>query len=251
MADADAASSLAHVADAPAASGLASGKLLCAITNNMHDETKLPIGWPNTRRESVLAWHSQLTTCSHDGRTEDHDVIRPPRILKAYNGATVWNMIAQDDDTAGMRPKGDALPRADYYGFLSATDSHSVNKLLSKFAVSTLQNKEYHICSLCTQHRTGSVCEEVSKQWGLLPPSFCLASQMRNADFYEEFGDGVAAILSKFLHVDPADPAPGLASAASGLVQGNLLDCFEGELLEFCYVAQLSDNRKRGDAEVS
>ena len=258
------ASSLAHVSDAPAvtavstfantntadaASSHASGKLLFAITNNMHDETKLPLGWPSTKRQSVLAWHSQLTIGMHSGPTEDHDVLRPPKVLKAYNGATVWTMIAQEDDTAGMRPQGDALPQADYYGFLSATDSHSVNKLLSKFTIASLQNREYHICSLCTQHRTGSVCEEVSKQWGLLPPSFCLASQMRNADFHEDIHEGVAVILSKFLQVEPA--ASGLAPRDSGLAQGNLFESLAEELLALCYVAPASNNQKRDEEEVT
>ena len=239
-AGASVASSLAHGADplavteastfantADAASGHASGKLLFAITNNMHDETKLPVGWPSTRKASVLAWHSQLTLGRRSGPSEDHDVLRPPKILKAYNAATVWTLIAQEDDTAGMRPQGDALPEADYYGFLSATDSHSVNKLLSKFMIASLQNREYHISSLCTQNRTGSACEEVTNLWGLLPPSFCLASQMRNADFHQDIDEGAAAILSKFLQVEPE--ASGLAPGASGLAQGNLFDSLEEE----------------------
>ena len=38
-------------------------KLAFYITNNMCDETKLPMGWPRTLRRSVLAWHSQATWC--------------------------------------------------------------------------------------------------------------------------------------------------------------------------------------------
>ena len=31
------------------------------ITNNMHDETKLPLGWPRTHKASTLAWCTQVT----------------------------------------------------------------------------------------------------------------------------------------------------------------------------------------------
>ena len=60
------------------------------ISNNMHDETKLPMCWPRTRMTSVLAWHSQATWGEGLGHVpKDADVIRPPRKLHKYNAAVL------------------------------------------------------------------------------------------------------------------------------------------------------------------
>jgi hypothetical protein len=152
-------------------------KLNCFITNNMCDETKLPIaiGRRAPKKRRVLAWHGQATWVkpgvfhAAGGVVMDADVIRPPQLLGRYTAATQWNLMAKDSDTTGLRPCGDALPDAEYHSYLLSGDSHAVNILTSKHVVQKLGPKEFHLLCLCMQHRTGSVCEEVANRWGLLP----------------------------------------------------------------------------------
>ena len=97
--------------------------------------------------------------------------------------ANCWQLIGAGDDPASLSPAGDSLPSAKYHGRL--TDSHAVNKLVSKFVASKLPENHFHGAAWCTQHRTGSVCEEVSEKWGFLSPSFCLATQLEQGDFID------------------------------------------------------------------
>ena len=216
------------------------------ITNNMFDETKLPIGWPSTKRVSCLAWHSQVSwsrkLASGLVEIKDEDVIRSPRLLKSYTAATLWNLCAAADDTGGLYPRGDAMPDAEYCGSLASTDSHSVNLLLFKNLVSALPPHHFLLAALCTQHRTGSVVEEISKKWGLLPCSFCLAARLENADFHDDLRDAVQAVLNRYLNV-----ASGLEDPA-----GEADICmarFAEELLYECHVAPCSDNQDRDAAQ--
>ena len=93
-----------------------------------------------------------------------------------------WNVTSKADDTSGIMPCGDALPSAKYYGSIMSSDSHQVNALTSKTASLLLPGNHFHVWARCTQHKTGSVCEEVAKKWGLLPSSLCLANLMEQGD---------------------------------------------------------------------
>ena len=229
---------LANIVEQSKASGV-DGPLSFWITNNMHDETKLPL-YP--RNASVLARHSQVTwKRAASARAMDLDVIRTPRRLKHYRATTVWNLLAEDGDSAGILPRGGARPVAKFYGYLTAQDSHSVNTLLSKNIAKTLLDNEYHMASYCTQHRTGSTCEEVSKKWNMLPPSFCLAKQLGDAQFHADLTEAVRDLLRKYLHV--TEQAPELDS------EGLRLSEFARELLFSCYVDQQSDNQEHSEAE--
>ena len=214
------------------------------ITNNMFDETKLSVGWPRSQRRSILAWHSQATWSRASGHVEDADIIRPPRELSEYTAAACWSLCGAPTDRAGLYPRGEAMPHAKHKGTLTSFDSHSVNLLLSKFLTATLPADHFHIASLCTQHRTGSVCEEVSNTWGLLPPCFCLAAQTRNGDFYNDLGSTVWTVLNKYLFLrDPAEGPPAMSASEQALCD------FAKELLYLCYVATVSDNAERGEEE--
>ena len=103
----------------------------------MSDETKLPFGKHTPRKRRCLAWHSQCTWRVADGDKDiDVDLIRPPRLLQAYTAANCWDLLGEKNDPASLCPEGDALPEAMYHARLTATDSHAVNKLVSKFVAS-------------------------------------------------------------------------------------------------------------------
>ena len=207
------------------------------ITNNMFDETKLPFGKPVSKKRPCLAWHSQVTWAADaaSGHVEDLDVSRPPQILGSYTAAKLSQLLGCGSDTAGVCPKGEARPLALYHGSLLAVDTHSVNVLLSKWLPTVLDEKHFVISSFCTQHRTGSVCEEIGKQWGLLSPSFCLANRLQYGDFWDDLKEAVRAVLTKYL-------------AASGPVEASGHDCgFEKALLDICHEARLSDNQDDDD----
>ena len=204
------------------------------ITNNMMDETKLLFGKPVKSRR-CLAWHSQCTWSADAGEVSDVDIHRPPQILSSYTAAVQWNVMSKADDTSGIMPCGEALPSAQYHGSIMSCDSHSVNLLTSKYAAMVLPARHFHVLSRCTQHKTGSVCEEVAKRWGLLPPSFCLANLMEHGDFNDDLELSIEAVVSKYLHCSDSDPAPVTD-------EDRRLCALAEELLVNCHVGSQSSN---------
>jgi hypothetical protein len=217
------------------------------ITNTMSDETKLPFGKHTPRKRRCLAWHSQCTWRVADGDKDiDVDIIRPPRLLQAYTAANCWDLLGEKNDSASLCPEGDALPEAMYHARLTATDSHTVNKLVSKFAANELPENHFHVAAYCTQHRTGSVCEEVSKRWGLLSPAFCLATQLEHGDFIDSLRTSVVEVLRKFLHcVDHLDVV--VEEYEYGADEARRLRDFAEELIRVCYVQNFAGNDEGDD----
>ena len=109
------------------------------ITNNRFDETKLFLGGfgRGRKRQAVLAASGQVTWKSSDSDViHGEDVIRPPAVLKRYTAAVCSRIVAAPDDPAGLAPgAASGRPLARFVGSLMATDQHSVNVLLSKWAV--------------------------------------------------------------------------------------------------------------------
>ena len=91
------------------------------------------------------------------------------------------------------------------------------------------------MATCCTQLKAGSVCEEMGKRWGLLPGSFCLASQMCNGDFYTDLENAVRIVFDKYLHPVNCQPQP------AGL--------FESELLRICHVHSVPQNHDDDDTK--
>ena len=156
------------------------------ITNTMHDETQLWVKGKGRktsgkRRRRVLAVSGQVTYGDGEGVKEDIDIIRTPRILEDYTARNCASVVARPDDVAGLLPIGDARPPAAFLCSLMASDSHSVNKLLSKYIIAELKLWAgdgfcCHIPSYCCQHKVGSCIEAVTKQLGVYSPAFCIAS---------------------------------------------------------------------------
>ena len=221
------------------------------ITNTMYDETKLPFGKHVNRKRRCLAWHYQCTWRVDGGDSEhdvDVDIVRSPRLLQAYTAANVWQLVGAADDPASLCPTGNALPDAKFHGRLTASDSHVVNKLVSKYAASILPENHFHAAAYCTQHRTGSVCEEVSKKWGLMSPSFCVATQMEHGDFIDSLRTSVVAVLNKYLHcVDHVDIVAD--DYEYGADERERLNEFAEELLRLCYVQRKSNATGDGEEE--
>ena len=210
------------------------------ITNTMFDETKLPMGKPRKMRR-CLAWHSQTTWAELEGPVQDLDIPRPPQLLSSYTAATQWSVIARPTDPAGLSPCAASRPRARYYAWLTVSDSHAVNKLTSKFRNASLEEQNhFHAAAFCTQHKTGSICEEVGEQIGLLPPSFSLACQLQHADFYQDISNAVGTVLDKYM---VCTDTPEVRAAAAA-------DTFASHLLHICHECHCSTNEEEDDHEV-
>ena len=108
-----------------------------AISNNMHDETKLFVTGlgglgRGAKRQRILACKSQYTLRDPTGVVVDLDIIRPPKAMKRYTAASVAAAVADPKDCTGLWP-GAARPPVRFFGSLQASDQHSVNVLLSKW----------------------------------------------------------------------------------------------------------------------
>ena len=105
------------------------------ITNNMFDETKLFVaaqGGHRAKRRRTLAQGCQITYKMPSARAVDIDIIRAPALVLRCTAAACAGVVGQPKDPFGIGPDCETLPKAPYYAFLKATDSHAVNKLVSK-----------------------------------------------------------------------------------------------------------------------
>ena len=184
------------------------------ITNTMHDETQLWMTKPSgergrggqKKRRRVLGASGQVTHGDRDGVKEDVDVFRAPRILEDYTARNCASVVARPDDAAGLLPTGDALPPAAFFGSLMSSDSHDVNKLLSKLIVAEQKGLpgagfRCHLPSYCCQHKVGSFIEAVTKYLGVHSPSFCIASLLCFQDISTELAKRVDKIFDEELEV--------------------------------------------------
>ena len=122
------------------------------ITSNMFDESKLwyKVRGKGYRRFSTLVVHGQ---CAWEdaGEVHDEDVIHPPRTMRRYSAKGQWNILS-DDPSLGVCPSEVARPLARFYGTVTASDSHSVNKLTLKHARQAMPETDLMLVNFCTQH---------------------------------------------------------------------------------------------------
>ena len=206
----------------------------------MYDETKLPFGKPACSKRRCLAWHTQCTITDSDGHVTDRDVTRPPRVMAGYTAGTVWNIVAQPGDVMGLAPMDDALMDAKYQTTMTTSDSHEVNKAVSKHLVDVLPPTHFHIRSLCAQHRAGATCEDVGNKFGLLPGSMCVANLFEQDDFKRDLETAVTQVLFKYLHCVLS--VDDLLQQTWGPQELERLRNFAEELLRVCHVSGLSRN---------
>ena len=208
------------------------------INNLMFDETQLWLKESSQKgckkRRRVLAIASQVTRRAPGCSVVDMDILRYPREMRRYTAGTCAAVLGKPDDSAGLLPQGDAVPKATYVGCLTATDSHSVNKLVSKWVASKQEGlvgpSRFHVASYCVQHKTGAAVQKVSEYLGLIRPGFALASCLATGSIADDLDSELEAVLAQELEV--IDPAAAQLDAPEATPQIDLLR----ELFEVCYV---------------
>ena len=65
----------------------------------------------------------------------------PRPFVKSCTAAACAAVVGKPTDPFGIGPSGEVLPLAAYYAYLTASDSHAVNKLLSKFISREINKK--------------------------------------------------------------------------------------------------------------
>ena len=124
-------------------------------------------------------------------------------------------------------------PVVKYVDSITTTDSHTVNKLLSKWISAEhaeLGQQRFHVASWCTQHMTGSAIQEVTVYLGLTRPGYALASCLATGEVADDVDAEIRAVLADELEV--LDPAELEVDAPDS---DNMME-FLSELFEQCYV---------------
>jgi len=232
------------------------------INNNMFDESQLWLrdhgGRGPKKRRRLLASASQVTRRAPGGSTKDVDVLRPPATMKHYTAATCAGILGKPEDSAGLLPLGEATPKAKYFGTLTATDSHSVNILTSKWISGSQASRQpwsedgsrpqgptrVHVASMCAQHKTGNAVQQVTEYLGLIRPGFALASCLAAGDIADDLDFDLRVTLEMILEV--IDPATLELDAPDETQHQKLLR----EIFEQCYVQASGHGTVLGDADV-
>ena len=242
------------------------------INNNMFDESQLWIrnvgmgkqrGYRRKKLYRVLASGTQVTRKAPDGPIQDTDLWRSPKVMREYTAASCAGVLAQAHDTAGLHPSGDATPKAKYFASITATDSHTVNKLCSKWismsqeqedllglVLGQDQPKRYHVTSYCIQHKTGNVVQQVSEYLDLIRPGFALASCFATASIMDKLEFDLRVVLGMQLEV--VDPEKTELDAPAD--QSFLRELFEQAYIRVspptnCADSQAWENKRREEAE--
>ena len=131
-----------------------------------------------------------------------------------------------------------------------ATDQHSVNVLLSKWAVAEQRRQEaeeeeqaaagvaqasvdvrFHIPTYCIQHKTGSAVERVTEFLGLISPALCLASLLSWGNLADDLDALLLQTIEEDLICTPDPPALSASDARQVRFAQILLDdCFVNDL---------------------
>jgi hypothetical protein len=221
--------------------GAAGRPLKFLIRNCMWDETQLSLLVDGRRSDqSVMAQHMQITWRSGDGgegggaggTVQDADLVRAPSVLSEQTAAAMWAGLQRGGDPLGLGLGLAVLPGAELHGLLSTCDGAASNRLLVKHMATQPGGGSDRILQLscfCVQHAMGSVVECVTKQLGILSPTFSLALTMRRGSFVRDLREEVRRILDERLLVLPEY----VGSASDGAFGRVLLsECFveEGHL---------------------
>ena len=96
---------------------------------------------PGRRGEKRL--HCQITWQETDGKVHDMDIGRAPQLVKSCTAATCAGIVGQPTDPFGIAPDSDTSPKATFNASLTSTDSHSVNKLVEKWAAQRVDEQKH------------------------------------------------------------------------------------------------------------
>ena len=179
------------------------------ISNYMFDESRIPVLLERAgfRKWPVLARHGQLTWASSDGVVSDQDIIKRPVALRHATAACMWAASCATGDPTWLNFADDetVFPQASWYATLISSDGGAPNLLLVKHLHNTLPDRHLCLHSICAQHRTGAVVEDITRKSGLLPPLFCTANVFAKGDFFQDIRDEVCRYLEKHLRVLPPE----------------------------------------------
>ena len=207
-------------------------KLPFVITNNMFDATTLEVKCPSPFLRSVFARHSQITWQNLDGVIQDMDIVQPPRVLSHYTADVCWSALTGEEYIGSILPSTPVKPLAQFYGTLTAMDSHSVNKKVLQSLLAKLPPASFHLATFCLQHKTGHVMEAVTKHLRIIGSCFCIAKQFHHGNFLESMKQKLRVIVEEELQV----VKPGDVRAA------DLNTEFGKALLKQCFVHSHEDD---------
>ena len=179
------------------------------ITSNMFDESKLwyKVRGKGYRRFSTLVVHGQCTWEDAAG-VHDEDVIHPPRAMRRYSAKGQWNILS-DDPSLGICPSEAARPLAGFYGTVTASDSHGVNKLTLKHARQAMPETDLMLVNFCTQHQAGNTTTKLSTYLNLFTRVWTLAKTFSEGDFHQDLEEIIMELLEDMDEglevVDPAN----------------------------------------------
>ena len=147
----------------------------CFIHNMMFDESSFdlrPPGRGALESHSILCSHAQSTGITRNQEVLDEHLIRAPKSLCPTNSSTMWQALS-----AGSGGYDEALSglQSGFVAFLTTCDAHRANIKLLKFIGQKLPDSALMLPTLCVQHRTGNVIEQVTKFLGNLGGIFCVS----------------------------------------------------------------------------
>jgi hypothetical protein len=173
------------------------------IRNLMFDESQFDL---RIQARSALAPVSVF--CSHgqwtyvlNGVVRDEHICRPPKMMSVMNSSTMWKAL--NSGSGGLQTPG---PQATFTATLTSCDSHAANIKMLKFLEQSLPADTFLLCSLCSQHRTGNVVEQLTKQMGTLGGVFCVCKTLSRGHPLSLIRGHVAEQLKRSLVCDPAIP---------------------------------------------
>jgi len=200
------------------------------ITNTMYDEAKLwyKVKGLGFRRFSTLAYHTQCTWRDERG-THDEDVIQPPRAMRRYSASTQWSILSEDT-VSGICPIAGSRPSARYYGILSISDSHAVNKLTLKYARQVMPETDLMLASFCLQHHTGNSVASLSEYLNLFTRVWTLSKTFSEGDYHQDLLEKVAELLE-----DEDEGLEVVDPELFELAPGDLSNSYTNAVVNRCY----------------
>ena len=201
------------------------------ITGHVFDETKIwyKVRDMGYRHFSTLAHHTQTTFKEAGQVTQDEDIIRAPKAMERYTAATQFSILT-DDPIAGIMAQEGSRPLARFYGTVTASDSHQVNKLTVKVVRARMPPDELLLPCFCLQHPVGTAAEHVAKYLNVFTRVWTLSKTFNQGDFFQSLLKKLQSILE-----DPDSGIEVVDPAQFELDRGDLGVEFTESIMDWCW----------------
>ena len=177
-----------------------------------------------------------------DSHVEDVDIVRPPAMVRSCTAAACAAVVGKPGDPFGIAPSRDVLPDAPFYGFITDTDSHAVNKLVSKWISARVDSLNVYLYGTLTP---AAPAARVTRPGAVGTPSTASAGVTTQVTGHAD--GGIADALPVLATVPGYVPAPAVPTVSPPRLTRERAAAPDHTKPFFCHIPSFCIQHKTGN----